>query len=106
MINLSKKIKGIKYTLTKKQPRGYDIFTTAKNSGQNLPSELQKIRGCVFTDYGFFYARKMLRVMTDCVEELSGSPFPFVAVRQILYSLSPFQFALKMTVSQLQKETA
>ena len=95
-----------KKPLEKSKNPAYRIITVAKNSGQNLPSGLQKIRSCILLN-GFFYACDKIRcVMTDCIEEPSGSPFSFVAVRQILYSLSPIQFALKVTVSHIQKESA
>jgi hypothetical protein len=75
--------------LTKKQPRGYDMSTTAKNSGQNWHSEKLKMRGRILIVYGFFYARKINRVMTGCIEESSDSPRSFLSGRPILYSLSP-----------------
>jgi hypothetical protein len=86
--------------LTKKQPHSYDMSITAKNSGQNWRSELSKMRGRILNVYGFFYARKINRVMTGCIEEPLGSPCSFCCGTPILYSLSPFQLAL------FTKETA
>ena len=72
MIYAGKKIKGIKYTLTQKQPHSYDGSITAKNSDQNWSSELFKMHSRIL--YGFFYVCKIRYVMTGCREELSGSP--------------------------------
>ncbi len=95
-----------KKPLEKSKNPAYRIITVAKNSiGQNWHSELTKIRSRIF--HGFFYACDKIRcVMTDCIEEPSGSPFPLLTVMPILYSLSPIQLALNVTVSQLTKETA
>ena len=91
--------------LTIKHPHGYHSPTTAKNSGQNWRSDFTKMRGRILYKYGFFYACKIPRVMTGCIEESSDSPRSFVSGTPILYNLSPFQLALKVTVLQFTKET-
>ena len=94
-----------KKSLEKSNNPAYLIYTVAKNSGQDWNPALTKIRSRIF--HGFFYACDKLRcVMTDWIEEPSGSPFPLVngssnSVQSVTFRLEP-----KVTVSQLTKETA
>ena len=99
-----KRSKVNKLPLTEKQPHGYDMPTTAKNSGQNWHSELPKIHSRIL--HGFFYARKIRYVMTDCIEESTDSPRSFGSGNANSVQPVAFQLALKPTVSQLPKETA
>ncbi len=91
--------------LTIKHSHGYHSPTTAKNSGQNWSSDKLKMRGRILHKYGFFCACKISRVMTGCIEGLSSPPRSFSCGTPILYNLSPFQLELKVTVSNLLKET-
>ena len=90
--------------LTTKQTHGYDNKTTAKNSGQNLPSGFKKMRGRILHKYGFFYARKIFRVMTGCIEELSSSPRSFLSGKANSVQSVTLQFALKMTAINLKRD--
>ena len=94
-----------KLPLEKSKNPAYRIITVAKNSGQNWSSELTKIRSRIF--HGFFYACDKIRcVMTDFIEEPSGSPFSFVNGKTNSVKSVTLQLVLKLTVSQLTKETA
>lgn len=94
-----------KLPLEKSKNPAYRILTVAKNSGTELAFCKLKIRSRIF--HGFFYACDKIRcVMTDCIEEPSGSPFSLVTVCQFCTVCHPLQLALKVTVSHLLKEPA
>ena len=94
-----------KKPLEKSKNPAYCIITVAKNSGQDLQPELTKIRSRIFR--GFFYACDKIRcVMTDCIEEPSGSPFSLDSGNANSVQSVTHQFALKVTVFQLSKEIA
>ncbi len=99
-----KRNKVYKLPLTQKTLHGYDIATTAKNSGQNWHSEFKKIHSRIL--HGFFCAYKIRYVMTDCIEESSDSPFSFLSGNANSVQPVALQLALKPTVSLIKKETA
>jgi len=94
----------IKNCLTRSNKSAYFTTTYEKNVGRNLPSELKKIHGRIL--YGFFYACNIRHVMTGCMEEPSGSPCSFFSGKANSVQPVTLQFALKVTVPKMKKETA
>lgn len=98
--------------LTDKPYLSYIKPTDAKNSiSQNLPSEMIEAYSRLLLR-GFFYARNSLvycAIMTDCTGECLASalrsPRSLISGKANPVRSVTFQFALKMTASNLIKET-
>lgn len=98
--------------LTAKQHLAYFNWVVAKNDNRNSHSEIFKKAHSRLSLRGFFYARNLVRctTMTDCVGEplvsALGSPLSFLSGNANPIQSVTLQFALKLTVSQIKKETA
>ena len=94
--------------LTDRQSLEYFNWVADINSNQNWRSEKTKMHSRILR--GFFYARKMCNTMMDCVGKslvsALGLPFSFVNGNANPARSVTSQLALKVTVSNLTKETA